>query len=99
MLVGRSDAEHPLEVLFQRQSILITPLAADDERDRVSWRERAPHLLVRQNTVLHTAWIEERRETRVIGTPEFVVKRQERAFDRLAVLVEEQHVGNTARPP
>ena len=84
---------------FSGSPCSIAPLAADDERHRPPGVQRAPHLLVRQDAVLHAARVEERREARVIGAPELVVERQERAGDLLAVVVEQLHVLDAARPP
>ena len=83
----RADPKYAPVLLLQRQAVFVAPLAADHERHSAPGVERAPHLLVRQNALLDAAGIEESREPRVVGAPELVVERQERARDLAAVRI------------
>src|SRR4029079_673818 len=95
----RSEAIGPCEVFLQRQAVRVAPLTADDERHGAADRQRAPHLSVRQNALLHPPGIEEDREPRVIRTPELVVERQDGTFDLTVVVVEQPDVLDAALMP
>ena len=60
--------------------------------------ERAAHLLVRKDSALHPAWIEEDGIARPIVVPEVGVERQERIDDFHAAIVEQFQVVVAAAP-